>query len=295
MVNPDSAQVIRQWSPSFATLATNHVLDAGEDGLVKTMQTLHDMGFTTVGAGRTWDEITQPICWETSEGRLAIVNWVFPETHPDWMSIPGPNCWPGLEEAKGTIRRLKSQADWLMIVTHWSDEYFAYPPPEDRAIARELARAGADLLIGHHPHVVRGMEMIATCPVFYSIGDFYFSDISDQQGGWLVRHAPRNREGLGISISFRRGMRPDYHVLSFWQTKRQAVLDPQRRAARRMQRISQPLQQLQDSEYAEWYAAKRTGFDKWGYRLHFALWQLGIRGLVRYLFRRTHSHLRRSF
>jgi hypothetical protein len=287
---PDSPRVIQRWLPGFATLATNHILDAGEEGLINTIGSLNRAGFTTVGAGRTQEEITRALSWETAEGRLAMVNWVFPETHPDWMSVPGPNCWPGLEGAERTIQKLKSKTDWVLIVVHWSDENFPYPRPEDRVMGRELARIGADLVVGHHPHVVRGMEIIGSCPVFYSIGNFYFSDIADGRGGWITRQAPRHREGLGVQVSFRRGKRPEYQILSFWQTRGQVVLDSTRRAVRRMEMVSRPLQRFQNSGYAEWYSVQRARFDRWDYRWHFGLWRLGIRGLVRHLLQLFHSH-----
>jgi len=272
---PDSTNVIRRWSPGFAALANNHILDAGAEALVNTIGSLNRAGFTTVGAGRTQEEIERPLFWETAEGRLAVVNWVFPETHPDWMSVPGPNCWPGRKNAKNLIQQLKSQTDWVMVVVHWSDEFFPYPRPEDRAIAGELSRMGVDLVVGHHPHVVRGMEEIDSCLVFYSLGNFYFSDIKDGHGGWITREAPRNREGLGVQVSFRRGERPEYRILSFWETKREATLDPFRRAAKRMERVNRPLRRLQDSEYTEWYTIQRARFNRWGYRWHFRLWQIG--------------------
>jgi hypothetical protein len=283
LAHPDSPRVLQRWSPGFAALATNHILDAGEGGLANTIASLNGAGFTTVGAGRTREEITRPLLWETAEGRLAVVNWVFPETHPDWMSVPGPNCWPGLKRAKRTIQALKRQADWVLTVVHWSDENFSYPRPEDRTVARELAQMGADLVVGHHPHVVRGMEIIGSCPVFYSIGNFYWSDFSDRCDSWILQQSPRNREGLGVQVSFERGRRPEYQTVSFWQTRRRVVLDPIRRAGRRMEWISRPLKWSPPSAYDEWYAAKRARFDRWGARWHFGFRRLGIRGLIRYV------------
>src|SRR6186713_713085 len=57
---PGAEHVIRKWSPGFATLATNHILDAGNDGLINTIASLHQMGFITAGAGETCDEIAKP-------------------------------------------------------------------------------------------------------------------------------------------------------------------------------------------------------------------------------------------
>lgn len=274
LAHPNSPHVIQSWSPGFVTLATNHILDGGREGLDKTIRLLTQAGFATVGAGQTQEELAKPLFWETEQGVLAIVNWVFPETHPEWMHVPGPNCWPGLTAAAATIKNLKREVDWILLVLHWSDELFLYPRPEDRITARELAHMGVDLIVSHHPHVVRGMEIIGSCPVFYSIGDFYFSDIRNSQGHWVVRRAPRNREGVGLRILFRRDQQVDYQPLSFWQRQKQVSLDPFHRAVRRMKSASRPLQLFQDTQYATWYGIQRARFNKWGYRWNFGLWQL---------------------
>lgn len=289
--DPDSPRVLRRWSPGFATLATNHILDAGDGGLGETIQQLNRMGFITVGAGRTRQEIAEPLFWETAEGRLAIVNWVFQETHPDWMRVPGPNCWPGVEGARQTIQDLKVKAEWVIAVVHWSDELFSYPRPEDRLIAQELADVGTDVIVGHHPHVVRGMEIIGSCPVFYSIGNFYFSNIADGRGGWITRLAPRNREGLGIHLSFMRGQRPEYKIMSFWQSGGWVIDDRTHRAFRRMKLVSRPLKKLKRSRYEAWYEIRRGRFEKWGGRWHFGVRRLGTLGTIRRVFRMLSSHL----
>lgn len=278
LANPDALRAIRGWSPGFATLATNHILDAGKEGLSITIESLNQAGFMTVGAGQTSEEIARPLLWETAEGRLAIINWVFAETDPDWMSAPGPNCWPGIEVAGETIRDLKSKADWVMVVAHWSDELFPYPRSEDRLVAHELVRAGANIVLGHHPHVVRGMETINSCPVFYSVGNYYFSDIADAQGRWVTRAAPRNREGLGIQFSFKRGAKPEYLPLSFWQGPNTVLPDSKNRAARRMELVGRPLRQFEGYSYKEWYSIRRVRFERWQYRLYFGLWRLGLGG-----------------
>jgi poly-gamma-glutamate capsule biosynthesis protein CapA/YwtB (metallophosphatase superfamily) len=202
LADPESWRGIEKWAPGIAALANNHILYTGEGGLVKTLEILNRAGFTTVGAGQNHEEIRKPLLWETAEGRLAILNWVFPETHPDWLSIPGPCCWPGLDRAREEIRELKSVSDWLMVVAHWSDEHFPFPRPADRTIALELAQLDVDVIVGHHPHVARGMEWIGDCPVFYSIGNFYFANFSNHHAGWTGKQAPRNPEGLGVEISF---------------------------------------------------------------------------------------------
>lgn len=292
--DPDSTRVIRKWAPGFAALATNHILDSGSEGLADTIQNLRQAGFETLGAGMTREEIDRPLIWETSEGKLAIINWVFPETHPDWMSVPGPACFPGIEEAQMAIKKLKQQADWVMVLAHWSDELFQYPRPEDRQIARKLAEAGADLLVAHHPHVVRGMETFASCPVFYSLGNFFFSDFVDNDGKWVNQAAPRNREALGVQISFKRGAKPEYEVLSFWQDDTQCILDASHRAAKRLRDYSAPLQRYSGEAYKSWYLSQRQRFDRFGIRWYFSLPRMGFRGTLRYALQRLRSLLSTS-
>jgi len=286
VAHPDSWRVIQQWAPGFAALANNHILDGGEAGLAKTLERLSQAGFHMVGAGRTRDEIDRPLFWETAEGRVAILNWVFPETHPDWLSIPGPCCWPGLDRARETIQGLKRLADWVMLVAHWSDEHFSFPRPADRIMALELAQMGVDVVVGHHPHVVRGMERIGHCPVFYSIGNFFFSDLSDSAHVRGMGKAPRNREALGILLSFFRGRKPEYKIVSFWQADRRTMVDPARRAFRRMERSSRPLVRFPGAGYAEWYALQRAWFDRWAARWHFGVRRLGIRGTIMQVFKK---------
>ena len=278
---PGTQAALKRWAPGYAALATNHILDGGIDGLAHTINELESAGFNCVGAGLTQAAVSKPLLWETGEGCLAVVNWVFQETNPDWGAIPGPNCWPGIQEARNTIQSLKKQADWVLVFLHWSDEIFSYPRLEDRQTARELLGTGADLIVCHHPHVVRGMEVFYNKPVFYSLGNFYFSDIRDSHGGWVSRAAPRNREALGVLVSLRRGERPTCQPVSFWQGAGETLLDNKHRAERRLEQASAPLQQLQDEAYAQWYAETRARFNRWDYRLHFRLWQVGLDGLAR--------------
>jgi poly-gamma-glutamate synthesis protein (capsule biosynthesis protein) len=279
--SPDSPGVIRSWAPGFAALATNHILDAGEDGLANTIKSLQQEGFITFGAGMTQEDINKPLIWETEEGKLVILNWVFPEANPDWSCVPGPNFWPGINEAKSIIRDFKHEVDWVMVLAHWSDELFSYPRPEDRTIARELVDAGMDLLVSHHPHVVRGMEVIRTCPVFYSLGNFYFSNFKNDSRDWHEKRAPRTRESLGLRISFKKGLKPEYKTLSFWQMNDRVIEDSRGHATKRMNYSSRPLYRFSGKEYETWYQSERSRFNKYWIKWHFGIRRMGVFGFIR--------------
>ncbi|WP_119066622.1 CapA family protein [Aggregatilinea lenta] len=292
--NSAGAIAIKRWPQGFAALANNHILDAEVAGLLETQTTLKETGFIPFGAGFSQTAIQEPTVWNGPEGRLGILNWVFPETHPEWGVIPGPNCWPGIDAGSQAIRELKKTVDWILVAPHWGDEDFAYPTLTERTIARALIEAGADLIIGHHPHVVRGMEMINGKPVYYSLGNFYFSKIQDQQGNRIFKPVARNREALVISVTLKRGQRPELEALSYWQGSNGTSPDRWARAVSRMKRVSRPLAKLSGPEYTDWYVKRRARFDRWEYRLHFSLQQKGWKGVLQYplvLLERHHSRI----
>jgi hypothetical protein len=291
---PGSTSVIHGWAPGFATLATNHLLDAETAGLIETLASLKNEGFIPVGAGLTLEEIIKPISWETKEGKLAIINWVFPETEPDWLAVPGPNCWPGIDQAIKMIKASKLNHDWVMVVVHWSDELFPYPRPLDRAVAEKLAKSGLDILIGHHPHVVRGMEIISNCPVYYSLGNFFFSNFSSFTGDRFSKWAPRNREALGVQITFKRGERPICKERSFWQENDHSEEDHSQRAINRMKSTSIPLIKYINGDYEDWYKTKRERFLNYWARWHFGIRRLGLRGILRYFFSKVLANIQET-
>jgi len=279
---PNSVKSIANWAPGFAALATNHMMDAGENGLHETMHILQKNGFKTFGAGFDHDEISKPMIWETNEGKLAIVNWVFPETDPDWNRIPGSNCWPGKEQAKKIIEDLKNESDWILAYLHWSNELFPYPSEDDRQVAESLVFAGVDIVIGHHPHVVRGMEEIECAKIFYSLGNFYFSDFSNGTNERNSVWAPKNKESIGVLIEFVTGNPPSVQVHSFRQTKNKVIIDPKQSAIKDNIRLSKPFLQIQSQGYKKWYERQFKLFSKYYIWWNFGIRKLGLRGLFNY-------------
>ena len=182
-----AVHVIQNWIPAIAGLANNHLMDGGIDGVVETVESLKRGGIDIVGGGLTHDEISRPWIWEGPEGRVGVLNWVTPETHPEGPdpSGIGPNVWPGESLAARAIGALRQSVDWVVIYMHWSDECFSFPRPDDRLLAGKLLEWGADAVIGNHPHVIRGAEIISDRPVFYSLGNFFFSDMRSPSGGWI--------------------------------------------------------------------------------------------------------------
>ena len=281
---PSSVQLLQEWPPATAALANNHLMDAGASGITTTIEALREIGISSFGVGITSHLAPQSWIWETKEGRLAIINWVTTETHPDPPDNTGlgPNLWPGYDEAKVQIANLRLCADWVIVYLHWSDELFSYPRPADRQMAKRLVELGVDAVVGHHPHVVRGFETIDGRPVFYSLGNYFFSDVQSPTGEWILRQVARNREALIIEFNLRKGKKLTWDLHSYWQKGTSTCRDPRRRAIHRAKKVSQPFN-LPD--YDTWYNKARRRFDKFGYRLQFRLPQIGWLGALNWLLR----------
>lgn len=282
----DAVQVIKDWAPAVAGLANNHLMDGGVDGVVETVESLKRGGIDIVGGGLSHDEISRPWVWEGPEGRVGVLNWVTPETHPEAPdpSGIGPNVWPGESLAARALSALRQSVDWVVVYMHWSDECFSFPSPEDRVLAGNLLDGGADAVIGNHPHVIRGAEIIRDRPVFYSLGNFFFSDMRSPSGGWIRKQVRRNREALVVEFKFTRGKRLAWDIYSYWRGGHETRPDSKNRAVRRFTKVSRPLSY---GGYNEWYRQSRGHFNRWGYRLQFRLPVIGLRGMANWLSHRS--------
>jgi poly-gamma-glutamate capsule biosynthesis protein CapA/YwtB (metallophosphatase superfamily) len=156
-----------------ACLANNHVLDYGVAGLRETLSVLRGNGIRTVGAGLTEKEAYAPLSLTSNGIRIHIVNISEGEDLTASRGGAGVFGWD-LERARATIRRCKKSGGVVIAIAHCGLEYIPYPPPYVVAAFRSLIDAGADCVVGHHPHVPQGLEFYRRRPIAYSLGNFVF-------------------------------------------------------------------------------------------------------------------------
>jgi poly-gamma-glutamate synthesis protein (capsule biosynthesis protein) len=156
-----------------ACLANNHVLDYGVAGLRESLRVLHRHGIRTVGAGLTEEQAHAALTITIHEQTIHIVNISEGEDLTASRGGPGVFGWD-LPRASSVIRRLKKRGGVVIAIAHCGLEYVPYPPPYVVSAFRAMADAGADCVIGHHPHVPQGMERWHGRPIFYSLGNFVF-------------------------------------------------------------------------------------------------------------------------
>lgn len=176
--HPLYARILRDAGFTVLSLANNHMMDYGWEGLEDTRAHLAAVGIHCFGAGKNLREAREPlqiVIRGVRVGFLAYCN--VSVLAPIYADVDRPGIAPArpsyiLED----VAAAKSQNDIVIVCMHWGQEHVHYPAPKYRRLGSEILRAGAHLIIGHHPHVLQGVEKIASGAISYSLGNFMFSD-----------------------------------------------------------------------------------------------------------------------
>ena len=170
------------------TLANNHVFDYGVDAFEDTMNVLNHHHIQWAGAGMSFNEACTPLVINVNNIKIGIVNFSEGEDLTSAGKGPGVMGWD-LSKIEDTIKLLKSKVDFIIVISHCGIEYIPFPPPYVARAFKQMARAGADIVIGHHPHVPQGIQFYNNIPICYSLGNFVFyqhTDLYYRKLGYIV-------------------------------------------------------------------------------------------------------------
>lgn len=165
-----------------ATTANNHIYDYGLEGLTDTIENLDAKGILHVGSGQNKQEATEPVTIEKNGYNVTIFNYMdssnFQEYSSDVMPSAtddraGYSAWDNTESSQ-QISEAKEYSDFVIVYMHYGNEYSRSPNDSQKDISHKAIDAGADTVIGTHPHVTQGIEMYNGKPIFYSLGNFIF-------------------------------------------------------------------------------------------------------------------------
>jgi poly-gamma-glutamate synthesis protein (capsule biosynthesis protein) len=170
---PEHVGGLRAVPFEVACLGNNHVLDYGVRGLRDTIRVLHRNGIRTVGAGLDEIEAHAPLTLSVGGARVHVVNFSEGEDLTAARGGAGVFGWD-IPRVQAIVRRCKQAGGVVIAIGHCGLEYVPYPPPYVVAAFRAVADAGADCVIGHHPHVPQGLEWYHGRPIAYSLGNFVF-------------------------------------------------------------------------------------------------------------------------
>ncbi len=174
---PEKVSIFQEMGIDIVTLANNHILDFGTEGLLDSCQVLREAGIAYVGGGRDREQAEKLELLQAGEKTIGFLgvsrvymdaSWAAGPEHPGVFSTYDP------ARAVEAIGKASQQCDYLVVYVHWGIERKTMPEEYQRAMGRQYIDAGADLVVGSHPHVLQEIEYYGGKPIVYSLGNFVF-------------------------------------------------------------------------------------------------------------------------
>lgn len=195
-MTPEVLTFLQKVNIKIFNLANNHIWDYGKVAFRDTLINLKNNGFFYYGAGENSDKAFAPLILTKSGMRIGILGF------SDFLSyLEAKENQPGLavvssKSFQSSIKEAKKRADVLIVTFHWGNEYQHEPSDRQRKIARQAIDLGADLIVGHHPHIVQKIEKYKDKFIFYSLGNFVFDQnfSQDTMKGGLVEIEIENKK-----------------------------------------------------------------------------------------------------
>ena len=175
---PESLPALRDAGFDIVGLANNHTLDMGVVGLMDTMEHLDAAGIPHVGAGNDDVEAFAPVILEARGVKVAYLSLSRVLPVAAWKADSDREGVAETYDPARAVRAIKAaseQADLVIVMVHWGKERVDRPLDYQRQLARDYVDAGADLVIGSHPHVLQGFEQYNGKWIAYSLGNFIFN------------------------------------------------------------------------------------------------------------------------
>lgn len=201
---PAMAAALQRAGIDVVTLGNNHAVDYGRAALKDGIKRLEKAGVQVVGAGRDVVDARAPAIVTTKSGAtIGFLAW----NDVWWPGFTATNDQAGVAEAfrdighmMRDIRRLAKRVDYVVVGYHWGYEYQHYPVGQQTKEAHAAIDAGADLVIGHHPHVLQGVETYKRRLIAYSLGDLVFDHYSVESGQTVLVDAVLTPHGVTATL-----------------------------------------------------------------------------------------------
>lgn len=178
--DPSRAQILHELGVDLVNLANNHVYDYGTDAFLDMLSILKAEKLPYVGAGADAQEAEEPFYIELQGKTVAVVSATRAEKYI--LTPEAKEDSPGVFRCYDTKRLLEvvkeadERADFVIAYIRWGTEYSEELEEAQTEGARALAEAGADVVLGAHPHCLQGMEFCGDVPVLYSLGNYWFNE-----------------------------------------------------------------------------------------------------------------------
>ena len=177
--DPKYVKILQELGTDVVGIANNHILDFGQEAFLDTLDTLDGANIPYAGGGRNLSEASAPVVQTINGQTFAIfaatrvspsANWYAGKNHPGILqTYDATTLNKEIEDANGKY-------DHVIVFVHWGVERVEIPEDYQRSLAKGYIDAGADLIIGAHPHVLQGFEYYKGVPICYSLGNYLFGN-----------------------------------------------------------------------------------------------------------------------
>lgn len=182
-------------------IANNHILDYGQEGFKQTLEHLDAYGIKYAGGGENIEAAMQPIIWNKKGMKIGFlafsriiydVSWYATDKRPGILSAYDHY----IKHVSETIGKARERVDFLIVSVHWGKELAQYPEEDEMKLGRLMIDSGADVIMGHHPHVLQGIEFYKDRPIVYSLGNFVFSSKSQLSRTSMIFNLEVTQDGI---------------------------------------------------------------------------------------------------
>lgn len=205
-----SVNGLKNIGADLLTLANNHIMDHGIQGLRNTVAVLEKAGISTVGAGENLQQARKAYFAEIRGKRIGIYGCAEHEFSIAGEDSPGANPFDALE-SPDDVARMKEQCDYAIVLYHGGKEHYRYPSPDLQKTCRKLVDKGADLVVCQHSHCIGCKEEYRNGTIVYGQGNFLFDGedneywntgllISISEDG-AVGYIPLMKTGSGVRLA----------------------------------------------------------------------------------------------
>ncbi len=203
---PSSVALLTDAGIDAVSLANNHTLDYGREGLLRTLELLDDGGLLHFGAGEDREAAYAARVADVGDWRIGLVGFTHIEC--GWVA-DDRNRWPesawacpGFEQQTiDAVAAIASEVDLTIVMVHWGIELDHCPQPYQRELAAAWSEAGADLIIGSHPHVLQGIERYDDTWVVHSTGNFAFPSARGPSARTAYFTAKVAETGISLTVT----------------------------------------------------------------------------------------------
>ena len=186
---PETTKILNEMGVDMVSLANNHAYDYGEQALLDSFDALNNAGIIYGGAGRNIEEASHPVYYINENGmKVAIICATQIErlSNPDTKGATesSPGVFRCLDDSLllDRIREAKEKNAFVVVFIHWGTESTTEIDYLQRDQAIEIADAGANLIVGSHPHILQAIDYVNGVPVVYSLGNYIFTSKTQDTG-----------------------------------------------------------------------------------------------------------------